>query len=237
MRRTLAVLAMSVFPLLAFAADPDNPTENVVRCKFSDAKPTCGAASRVDFVQELGVSLDYLNGIGHRISVARAKPDPVELAMAGQALAVAEKVSGKQASITSAQVIGEALDLAKMRGVSTELSAIALVVTDPEAQHGLTKAVALAEKREAEAAAKTTSGESAKELFGTLRVINHSDECLRIHVSGRYVGTVHAGRTGYFHVHDHSNPTHFDAYCEHDGELVREANLWGHRHSATWHID
>lgn len=220
---------------IATAADPP-ATEKVFRCKIADARPTCGAACAVNFSQQLGVPLEYLGSIGHRISQARRAPDPVDLALAAQALAVAEKVAGKKAAITAEQVQAESLELAKMRGVSSELAALALILPDQAIQQDLQKQLTLARKRDQEAQESSKSDEVDKELFGTLTVTNHTAECLRIYVGGRYVGTVHAGYTGNYHVHDHNNPTHFDAYCEEDGELVREANLFGHHHRAYWHI-
>lgn len=86
----------------------------MVHSKIADGHKSCGAACQVNFAKELGLSLDYLGSLGHRISQARKSPDPVDLALAAQALSVAEQVSGKQASITAEQVQKEALELAKL---------------------------------------------------------------------------------------------------------------------------
>ena len=236
MLRTLLVLGLCVagLPLLTLADDAKEGTDKVVHSKIADAKSTCGSACQVNFAKELGVSLDYLGTIGHRISVARKAADPVDLALLAQSLSVAEQVSGKKASITAEQIRKEALELAKLRGYSAELAAIALVI--PEAKADLEKLTVIAKKREAEGKKQTESDEVQKALLGTLTVINHSGECLRIFVSGRYVGTAHEGTTSYFRVHDHNEPSHLDAYCEEDGDLVSEQNVFGHVHNFTWHI-
>lgn len=241
----LAGLLLCSLPLALVAADKEakEPAqevgkEEVIRCKLTtDGKRCCGAACTVNFSKELGLPLDYLSSIGHRISQARRTPDPVELAMAAQSLQVAEKVSGKNASITSEAVLKDAVDLAKMRAISSELAAVALVVTDDAARSELSKLAAAAKESEADKAAALKAGEETKELFGYLTVDNHTDECLRIFVSGRYKGTVHAGQRAYYHVHDHSDPTVLEAYCEEEGELVRNSYNYGHHHRLYWHID
>ncbi|WP_010581795.1 hypothetical protein [Schlesneria paludicola] len=227
-------LLISGLAFNCWAQDAKNDSSKVVHSKVTDAKKCCGSACTVNFPKELGLSLEYLDGIGHRISVARKSPDPVELALAAQALSVAEKVSGKKASITSEQILTEALELAKLRGISNELSAVAILV--PESKADFDKQISIAKKREAEAKQKTESGEGDKELLGRLTVINHSGECLKIFVSGRYKGTVHEGETISFHVHDHNQATRLDAICESDNDLVSQQFVFGHNHDFIWHV-
>lgn len=239
LRKMLVVgLLLGGLPLVAMAQDAKKDAKEddakVVHSKISEGTKSCGAACRVNFTKELGLSLDYLGSIGHRISLARKSPDPVDLALAAQALSVAETVSGKKASITSEQVQAEALELVKMRGISSELSAVALVI--PAAKQDLEKLAVVAKKREEEGKKKTESGETSKALFGTLTVVNHSGECLRIYVSGQYVGEAHQGQTAYFHVHDHRNATHLQALCEEEGHLVSQQFVFGHQHGWHWHI-
>lgn len=231
-RNFVACVAVLIAAPFLIAADKE---EKEVHCTYAKEKvKTCGVACRVNFTKELGVPLDYLSSIGHRIAEARSSADPVELALCSQALAVAEGVSGKKASVTADQVKTEALNIAKLRGISTELSALALIVGDAKAD--LEKQAALAKKREAEAKAALESKEDTKALIGTLVVSNHSDECLRIFVSGRFCGEVHAGQAAQFHVHDHNNPTTLEAYCEEDGELVGSKYVFGHQHYFNWCI-
>ena len=65
--------------------------------------------------------LKVMSAIEH----CRTAADPVGLAAAAKELAVAEAVSGKKAAVTSATISKEAIDLAKLRNSSQELSAVA----------------------------------------------------------------------------------------------------------------
>lgn len=223
----------------AFGQDAKDAEEKEIKIESTlkkDAKKCSCRACGVNLAQELGVPLDYLSTLGARIHTARLSPDPVDLALAAQGLAVAEKVAGKKASITSDEVMDEAVALAKQRGISVELAAMKSIATDEKDQQEFAKLGKEAEAREAEVKQSVESGERTKALFGRLTVINHSPECLRIYVSGRYAGEVHAGQVAAFHVHDHNFHTELTAICEIDGDLVSAACSEGHRHSYVWHI-
>lgn len=211
--------------------------EVVIRCRRSDAKPCCGAACTVNFTKELGVPLDYLSGIGHRISQARKAPDPVDLAMAAQNLSVAEQLAGKTASIKSQDVMKEAVELAKLRAISSELAAVALVVADEATKNSLNQQATAAKQDEADRAAAIKEGSAARSLVGYLTVDNHTAECVRIMVNGKYYGEVHTGQRGQFYVHDHCPTLTLQAYCEDDNELVSQSVDYGRRTSLYWHID
>jgi hypothetical protein len=195
------------------------------------AKDCCLGACTVNFSKELGVSLGYLSDLGACIHDARTTPDPVALAVAAKSLEAAEKAAGKTASVSAKQIMAEAVKLATLREIEAELKAVAHLVGDDQSGDLLELAEVAAER-----AKNTEDGEGTKELFGTLRVANHTHECLRIYCDGRYLGEVHEGETANFHVHSHRDPNHFDAYCMEGGELVSHAHLWGHHHSAYWHI-
>ncbi len=197
---------------------------------------TTTLASAINFSKQLGVPLGCLRSLGADIDQARRLADPVELASLAQKLAIAEKVAGKKASLSAEALMTEAIELAKQREYAAELQAVALMASDAAAQKELTKAATLAQRRDAEMKAAIIEGAKPKALFGTLTVVNHSGECLRIYVSGRYVGEVHAGEQASFHAHDHSHITTLVAICE-DGEQVASRNLHGHFHGYYWHID
>ena len=131
-------------------------------------------------------------------------------ASSAQGLEVAEQVAGKTASITSAQIMAEAVEIAKLRGESTELRALSHLVSDKTVSKQLVGMAKAAQAREEDERAATASGDTSKEIVGTLRVINHTHECLRIMVDGRFIGTVHEGRTRNFHVHAHFLTWHID---------------------------
>lgn len=209
--------------------------EEKFESKKEDRKPSCCRASLVNFTKELGVPLEYLNTIGTRIATARKTPDPVELALAAQALAVAEGVSGKKASLTSTEVFAEALDLAMKRNVSAELAAVAMVAPDQANKDSLTKSAAVAKKLEAEEKAKP-QGEGSREILESLTVTNETGECVKIYVDGFYVGTVHRGGTKRFGVHTHTHKTEVTAICEDGGEVVGRSYAHGHHHNVSWTV-
>ncbi|WP_437205693.1 hypothetical protein [Planctomicrobium sp. SH664] len=204
-----------------------------VHSSIKDRTACSCRACTVNFPKDLGVPLDFLNDIGHRIHRARLTPDPVELALAAQSLAVAEAVSGKKAAVTADDVSKEALELAKMRGISTELKALALITKDPATVKELNKEAAAAEKREKDTAAALAAGETTRDILNSLTVSNHSSECLKIFLDGRYLGTVHEGYSTTFPVHSHRNPNVLQAICE-DGDLVSQEFVYGHNHHFSW---
>src|SRR5205085_5697325 len=82
--------------------------KQVVESKARKGKP----AKAVDFRKELGVPYSSLHTLGARIDAARQAHDPVSLGHAASELAVAEKVGGKKASVTSTDLMKEANQLA-----------------------------------------------------------------------------------------------------------------------------
>ncbi len=79
----------------------------VVTSKASKRVP----ATTINFKKAYGLPFDSLATLGSRIDAARRKPDPVTLAHAASELAVAEKVSGKKASLTSKALLAESAEL------------------------------------------------------------------------------------------------------------------------------
>src|SRR6201999_758024 len=93
-------------------------------------KPTkVTSAASVKFRKDLGLPLTSLGTLGSRIDAARRAGDPVTLAHAASELHVAEKVSGKTASLPSQQLIKEAAELATVRKQSKEMQATVQVAT------------------------------------------------------------------------------------------------------------
>jgi hypothetical protein len=200
-----------------------------IESKISDHdKSPCLGACHVNFRKELGLSFDYLDGIGLRIHDAAERPDPVELAAAAKSLAVAEMVSGKQASVTSDQLMKEAVKLATIRQVPEELKGVAMLVDDESAKAELGKA-----EEEAKAA---DTGERPRAILRSLIVTNHAGECLYIYIDGRPAGEVHEGETQRLPVHSHRTPNHLTAYCLEEGHVVDHAHFWGTAQDVAWHI-
>lgn len=238
MRRMIqyvGVIAMVLCSSSLGLADDKTDSAEIKSEISKDGVASCIGACHVNFRKELGSTLGFLDSIGITIHEARKTPDPVQLALCAKGLAVAETVTGKKASVTSDQVMAEAIKLAKLRTDSQELAGVAALAGKDD-QADLLELAKVAEKAETAARTATETGDTSKALIGTLRVINHSHECLRVYMDGRYLGEVHAGTTENFHVHNHQHHNHFDAYCEEGGELVEHADYDGHANFLVWHI-
>jgi hypothetical protein len=234
----LGLAVAAAYPLAADESKSGKSQENAqekdeIRDSISkNGKPdACLGARQVNFRADLKVPFDYLDTLGTRIHQARKASDPVELAACARSLAAAEEASGKQASLTSAHVMADAVNLAKMRGIPSELKAVAALTTDADTAAELKEGAQIAEE------GKKEPGQKDRQIFGTLQVINHSGECLTIQVDGIYVGTVHSGDTANLPVHSHNWQNHLDAYCLEGGELIRHGDYAGHTHFLQWHID
>src|SRR5262245_57258274 len=80
-------------------------------------------AASVNFQKAYKLPLASLGTLGGRIDAARRAGDPVALAHAASELSIAEKVSGKKASLTSKALLGESAELAQLRKQVAELRA------------------------------------------------------------------------------------------------------------------
>src|SRR5262245_45229608 len=113
----LGVLCPTVRSQPPGAQNEDQQTVN------SQARKNSPAAT-IDFKKQLGLPFSLLATLGSRIDTARRDHDPVSLAHAASELAVAEKVAGKQAPLTSTVLLEEAAQLAKLRHEAVELQAV-----------------------------------------------------------------------------------------------------------------
>src|SRR4051794_4391874 len=102
---SLALLSV-VSPALCWGqnAPGQSSDSTVVKLKPMNVE----AASAVNFNRAFGLPFESLNSLGQRIDHARRASDPVALASAARELGVAEAVSGKKASLRSADVMKEA---------------------------------------------------------------------------------------------------------------------------------
>ena len=147
------------------------------------------AAAAVNFKKELGLPFDTLGTLGGRIDQARRKYDPVALAHTASELHVAEKVSGKKASVTSSQLIKESSELAKLRSQEAELRAVLnvsdQVANDKDVILSLNKEIDPAKERakmDTEAVQKNWSRPGSRQGDGE----QLHDAILTIWVNGRY---------------------------------------------------
>jgi hypothetical protein len=181
-----ALVAGVFFATMAQADDPKKPEGKKIEDK---AKPTAPGAAAVKFGSALGLELDGLRTIGNRIDSARESGNPIALIGIAKELAAAEEVSGKQASIKSADLIKEAVEMAKFRNRPDELKVVAkLVVGEAVSRELLTQAEKTAKAQEARATTKPE--ERAKGITGYCTVVNNTKYYIRITVNYGYVGTV-----------------------------------------------
>jgi hypothetical protein len=143
----------------------------------------------VDFASALGLGLESLKTLGARVDQARSANDPVCLALAAKELHAAEEVSGKHASVKSADLLKEAVEMAKARNRPDELKVVAkLLGEDKEAKQLMTQAERTTKEIAARAAEK---GEpKTKGITGDLIVRNRTAYYIDIYVNFTYEGTV-----------------------------------------------
>jgi hypothetical protein len=151
-------------------------------------------ATTIDFSDAFGLSFDSLGTLGTRIEAVRKSPDPVALALLATELAIAEKVSDKTATLTAETLLKEAVDMAKQRHASKELTAVAMLVKDTATKEKLVKLSKLAATYEKEATEAFKNKEKPKGVWGYLTVRNNTGNQISIYVNGRYYGYVNAYR-------------------------------------------
>src|SRR5262249_49491814 len=123
----LGLLAVLSFGLLSVAGgdEPKKDDPAAADKEKIDSKPTKRTpAASIKFRKELGLPLATLNTLGSRIDAARRAHDPVALANTANELGVAEKASGKKASLLAKELMKESAQLAALRRQEKELWAV-----------------------------------------------------------------------------------------------------------------
>jgi len=168
--------------------------------KTGETQPSAGQAQWIesrgehappvpDFAKTYQLPFESLLTVGHRLSDARRKCDPITIALIATEIGVAEKVSGKKADLTSEKLVKEAVDLAKLRRREKELNAVALLVQDAAEAEQLRALATTAKAEEAERISIFKSGEREKG-FRFLLVNNNAPDVITVTVNGVVVGDV-----------------------------------------------
>jgi len=198
------------------------------------------AAASVNFRKELNLPFASLSTLGSRIDAARRTPDPVVLAHTANELSVAEKVSGKQATLTSSALIKEAAELAKLRRQATELQAVSRVAQQIASEAELVKSLrAITDSAMAEAKADQLAVQQNQEPTWAPRKVvvnNYTTQYLTLYVNGIYKGELDPGLTKVIIVEHRWNPTVLTAYGNEDIETWGPVNIWGRFKTYTWNI-
>jgi hypothetical protein len=197
-KKWMFVIALLATSAATFAADEEKGEgKKEIKSKSKDYL----SASTIDYRAALNLSFESLTSLGARIEQARDAGDPVGLAAAANELAAAENASSKKGAITAEQLTKEAIELAKLRDNSAELTAVAFLAGD--SGKSLPDLAKKAKKREAEEAAAFKAGEESKGIYNELVVENHAEVPVRIWVNGRFFGFVQAFGHAHFRVHEH----------------------------------
>jgi len=211
--------------------------EQVVRSKATKTQ----SASSVNFRKELKLPFDSLSTLGSRIDAARRKPDPVALAHAANELAVAEKVSGKTASLTSKQVAQEAAQLAALRRQQQELQAVLEIDNRKMLEEDKIKLI----KEQIDLANaqikadKEAINSNLEPTWKPRKVIvnNYTTEYLDVYVNGNYKVQVQPGMQQTFMIEHRWNPTVLKAYGNEDINTYGPRTIWGRFDQYTWNIE
>lgn len=217
--------------------DPASEDKEVVTSKAT----TRSSASSINFRKELGLPFASLGTLGSRIEAARRAPDPVALAHAASELAVAEKVSGKTASLTSKQVMQESAELASLRKQESELKAVLQVANQVQFAEdrvaSLKDQIALAQ---AAAKADREAFERKEEPKSTPRQVvvnNYTTQYLDLWVNGTYKVQVLPGQSQVITIEHRWNPTVLQAYGDDDASGWGPRYIWGRFTKYTWNIN
>lgn len=237
-----AVVAVLAFASCFEAQEPKKGDAQPADTQVIKSKPSkVTPAASVKFRKELGLPFASLSTLGSRIDTARRTGDPVALANAASELAVAEQVAGKNASLTSKQVLAEAAELANLRKQEAELRAV-LNVSDKVFQaqdqvDSLKKAIAVTQGL---TAADKQALQKKEEPTGTPRKVivnNYTTQYIDIQVNGYLEGQVSPGTTKVFTITQRWNPIVLKGWGDADETIFGPVVLQGRFEKYTWNIN
>jgi hypothetical protein len=207
-----------------------------------DSKATRRAtASGVKFRKELGLPYSTLSTLGSRIDGARRAHDALALINAANELAVAEKVSGKKASVTSKELAKESAQLAALRRQETELRAVtttAMQIQDTD--DTITTLKQILDQAKAQAAADSEAIKMNQEPTWKPRTVivnNYTTQYIDVWCNGTYKVQVAPGMAQSFVIEHRWNPTVLTGYGDEDDQSWGPVNIWGRFNKYTWNIN
>jgi hypothetical protein len=207
-----------------------------------DSKPSRRTtAASVKFRKELGLPIATLNTLGSRIDAARRAHDPVALANAANELGVAEKASGKKASLTAKELVKESAQLAAARRQEKELWTVtttAQQVADTDDTLKTLKEI-LAQAK-AQAAADSEAIRMNQEPTWKPRTVvvnNYTSQYLDIWCNGTCKVQVAPGMAQSFVIEQRFNPVVLTADGDEDDYTWGPEHIWGRFNKYTWNIN
>lgn len=206
------------------------------------SKPTKRVrAASINFRKAYALPLASLGTLGARIDAARRAPDPVALAHAASELSVAEKVSGKKASLTSKALLAEAAELARLRKEVAELKSV-YAVQQQIAQEETDKKYWEGQIADAEAITKAEkeaiqSNKLPKDTPRRVLVNNYTTQYIDVWVNGNYKMQVPPGGSKWCTIEHKWNPTVLTGYGDEDEQPTWGPNqIYGEFETYTWNL-
>jgi hypothetical protein len=199
------------------------------------------SAATINFKKAYGLPFPSLGTLGSRIESARRSPDPVALAHAAGELAVAEKVSGKKADLTSKALLAESAELARMRREVAELKAVAAIHQQVSYEAGQeefwNKMIRQTErdtKRELDNVRNNTlpTGAPRKVLIN-----NYTSQYLDLWVNGYYKMQIPPGGSKWCVIEHKWDPTILKVYGNEDSGVWGPRYIYGDHPTYTWNIE
>ena len=216
--------------------DVDTSADKEVVTSTMTKRPSAAA---INFRKELNLPFATLSTLGPRIAEARRAGDPVALANAANELAVAEKVSGKKASLTSNTILQESQELAKLQRQEPQLESVIEVSKQLAAEER-----GIAQLRQLAAKAKEQAKVDAEALRNngiipytprTVVINNTGTDTLDIYVNGNFKMTVGPGELQSCVVEHRWNPAILTAYGNGD-DVWGPMPILGKFTKYTWNI-
>jgi hypothetical protein len=211
--------------------------KQVVTTKATKRTP----ATAINFKKELKLPFPTLGTLGARIESARRNPDPVALAHAASELAVAEKVSGKKASLTSSALMKESAELARLRRQVAELKAVAAVQEQVTREEGSVEfwkgQIAQAQKWADEERAAVRRNELPTGAPRKVLINNYTSQYIDLWVNGNYKMQVPPGGSKWCVVEHKWDPTVLTAYGNEDNAVWGPRNVYGAYKTYTWNLE
>jgi len=230
--------------LAAFAgagAEPAKvePDDSQVVTSKAQKRPAAGA---INFRKDLNLPYTSLTTLGTRIDAARRAPDPVALAHAASELAVAEKVSGKKAALTSTAVLKESAELAKLRGQASELKATLAVSNQIAGEQALItelkKDIESAEQKSQMEKEAIRQNQEPTAVPRKVLVNNYTTQYIVLTINGyARQPEIPPGGSHWFVIEHKWNPTVLSAYGDDQLPEWGPRYIWGRFNTYTWNLN
>jgi len=224
----------------SLADDPKKPDAKDDKQVIDSKAEKRATATGIDFKKELNLPFQSLGNLGSRIESARRQHDPVGLAHTANELSVAEKVSGKKATLTSTALMKEAAELAQLRREAAELKATLQVAQQVSSEETLVKnlkeSIGIADKLTKE---ETRQVQMNEEPTGPRRLLinNYTPQYVDIWINGFYKMQVPPGQSKWCVIEHKWNPTVLKAYGNDDTTTWGPRYIWGTFKTYTWNLN